>query len=101
MTPVLPHHRQHTHIERSALSDVHADVLIGSLGLHVSDRGVRMILEVGRLELTVIRQFAVDAMQICRYHWCNDDRSAFTVLTGLEHARSEERRVGKECRYRW
>src|SRR2546425_1535418 len=36
--------------------------------------------------------------------WTNDDSTAAPIareLAGIVHARSEERRVGKECRSRW
>src|SRR3990167_3203501 len=47
--------------------------------------------------------YAVAAFPALSLHSANDDRDSFarTLLISARHIRSEERRVGKECRSRW
>src|SRR5687768_18429009 len=78
------------------------DVLpLGSRVLRLVDRQPDAVAETGALGDANVRSS-------CRGHWLHSRRDtrqgqfrAIHAATGRWHLRSEERRVGKECRSRW
>src|SRR2546421_4514240 len=84
--------RRHTRSDRDWSSDVcSSDLQQRHLGVH---REARLLLH-GRLALGLARRF-------CRRKMRRQKRISFRIpLLDVDAVRSEERRVGKECRSRW
>ena len=67
----------------------------------IGSRAKQRRLELNLTQPYVAEKMGVTASTILRYENGSIDNTKKMVLEGLSEARSEERRVGKECRSRW
>src|SRR3712207_7179069 len=96
--PFFSSRRRHTRYWRDWSSDVCSSDLI-------ADQGAQRIRERPGFEFRDVsvhaRTVAHRAVRLGRERRMHDDGNAGEARIGLDAARSEERRVGKECRSRW
>ena len=82
--------------------DMHCHTKEGSLDGKVEiEEYIRILKEKGYQGMLVSDHNSYNGYRYWRDHIKGKKYTDFVVLKGIEYDRSEERRVGKECRSRW